>query len=287
MKILIALVFSLLMATAHGQIVKQVLDRNSLLPVPFATIKVLHQGRGVVASETGEFQLQISPDDSVLISCVGYFSKVIIGKNIGTKILMEPKTNYLPNLILRNHIAIGAVTIGQTNDKIKPLEYWGPGGSNLKEEFAQKMNLPDSVCSYQLTKVFIPAKKIRCPGSIFLHIYYEDPKSEFPGEEIFIKMISANNIKLEKQEIIIDLNRDSIYLSSSAYFFISVSWPEEAYNSKCTTVIAVSSSSSQTTYCRFIDSNNYNWFHFGLSKNSSGNNQYSATLFYAVLDKLK
>ncbi len=125
-------------------------------------------------------------------------------------------------MTIQSHTIVESVLIGDKSKKLKNLEYWGPAGSNLKEEFAQKMELPDSISTYKVKKLFVPSKKISCQGPLLLHIYRIDLISQLPGEEIFMKMIPGDKMKYQKKKLLIDVSGENIYLDSSKYFFISI-----------------------------------------------------------------
>ena len=74
----------------------------------------------------------------------------------------------------------------------------------------------------------------------------------------------------EEQKALIDVNSDSIYLHNERCFFVSVAWPEDAYtNHHCVTTIQLSTSSKESSFSRWLNSNNYNWFPFAYSKPES------------------
>jgi hypothetical protein len=271
----------------YSQTSRQVIDKNTVLPVPFATIKLINKKGGVITSEKGEFHLQFNPDDSVLISCVGYYPIILIGKDIRSTISLAPKFKSLANVTIQSHIIVESVLIGDRSKKYEDIEYWGPGGLNLKEEFAQKMELPDSTSSYKIKKIFIPSKKIRCQGPLFLRIYTADTISQLPGEEILIKMIPGDKMKYQKKKLLIDVSEENIYLDSVKYFFISIGWPEDTYSSNCITVIVTYRKSQQKSYTRGLNCNDYKWWQFGFFNDRNGNSYQATTVYSALLDKLK
>ncbi len=287
MRAFLLLVLIFFTSITYSQVSSQIIDKNTLLPVPFATIKVLNKKGGVIASEKGEFQIQLSPDDSILISCIGYYSIMLIGKEIKSTISITPKYKSLVNVTIQTHTIVESILIGDKSKKFKDLEYWGPGGLNLKEEFAQKMELPDSISTYRLKKLFIPSKKIGCQGPLLLHIYAADTISQVPGEEIFMKMIPGDKMKYHKRKLLIDVSGENIYFDSTKYFFLSIGWPEEDYSSNCITVIMISRNSSQRSYTRYLNSNDYKWRQFGFFKDHNGIPYQASTVYSTLLDKLK
>ena len=123
MRTLLLLFLIFFSTITYSQTSRLVIDKNTLLYVPFATIKVLNKKGGVIASEKGEFQLQFNPDDSVLISCVGYYPIILIGKEIKSTISLAPKFKSLPNVTIQSHTIFESVLIGDKSQKFKNLEY--------------------------------------------------------------------------------------------------------------------------------------------------------------------
>ena len=86
--------------------VRKLFDKQTNLPVSFATIKVLNSPKGTIAGEDGNFQLKIEPSDSVLITSVGYYSIILSGKNISTKLYLEPKIKQLSEITIKPQKAL-------------------------------------------------------------------------------------------------------------------------------------------------------------------------------------
>src|SRR5262245_17488763 len=72
MKFLFCPILIISCSLSFAQPVRTVTDKQTNAPVPYATIKVLHAPRGIIASDKGEFQLQIDNSDTVLVTSVGY-----------------------------------------------------------------------------------------------------------------------------------------------------------------------------------------------------------------------
>src|SRR5258706_9100529 len=103
MKLVWIFIFLLKFNPAFSQTVSgKILDQKTNSPIPYATVKILHTPKGVIASNKGEFELNIDAADSVLFSCVGYYQKILVGEEIRTEIFMEPKIKMLEDVIVKD-----------------------------------------------------------------------------------------------------------------------------------------------------------------------------------------
>ena len=73
---LIIIIITLLIisfATAHAQIkVKAILLDNKSIPIPYANVYNKNTRHGVIANAEGRFEMDCRPNDSIVISCIGY-----------------------------------------------------------------------------------------------------------------------------------------------------------------------------------------------------------------------
>jgi hypothetical protein len=271
-------------ASAIAQPIRKVVDLQTGSIVPYATVKVLHSPRGVIANEKGEFKLKISEADSVLFSSVGYVTIVVTGKQIRDTVFLLHTMNNLPVVKVENRKPTKVLLLG-TAEKLKNTENFGPSGTKTREEFAQPFELPEASSIYYIKKVFIPVTKYRCWGPLLVHVYKADPSSRFPGEEIFIKMVKVDDKNVENGILAVDLSSDKIYISNSPTFFISIGWPETT--DKCITSIQLSRSSTEKTYSRQLAGKNYNWFPFGYFKDKFGKPYQAKTMYTVEVDQYK
>jgi hypothetical protein len=198
------LIFSILLCRAYGfaQPLRKVLDKQTGLPVSYATVKVLHQPRGVIASDKGEFVLSLDRSDSVLFSCVGYEEKILIGGQIDTIIFLFPKIKTLSQVTIGKKIPARSIVLGEKIKRSKDERYWLV--SSAQEEFAQRIDIPDSSHVYKIKKVIIPTGKYTCPGSLLLRIYTPDSITGLPGEPLLLKFVEVRRSGTRK-EVIIEL----------------------------------------------------------------------------------
>jgi CarboxypepD_reg-like domain len=274
------------------------MDSQTNTPVAFATVKVLNKPAGVIASDKGEFDLNIDPADSVLISCVGYASKILTGKNIAAVIYLDKKIKTLKEVAVRERKWIRSVVLGNgvayldsniscrvnSPEAFETAECHPWVGGN-KSEFAEKIELPSNDLDYKIKKIIIPVSKGSRWGPVLLHLYYEDSGSDNPGEEFLLKQIDVKKEIVKKNKIYIDLSAENIYLTDSRSFFIGISWEkgEQEYHTRLSLI-----KSDKTTYTRVLLDNNYNWFKRGGFK--FGNSEtliFTNTIYAAELDEMK
>ncbi len=87
-----------------------ILDEESTEPLPYATIALMHEGRGTVSNSNGEFGIKISPEnygDTLMISYLGYFAREIpVRQSLGNnfRIAMRREFISIPEIIIKNQI---------------------------------------------------------------------------------------------------------------------------------------------------------------------------------------
>jgi len=287
MRVFLTLILTSIPYLMNSQTVRKIVDSNSKFPVPFATIKFLNKPNGLIASEKGEFDAAIEKSDSVLISSAGYYSSILTGDKIEAIIYLAPKIKTLTDIKIKSKRIVRSLLIGNNDQKFKDAFNWGPAYNGMKEEFAQKMELPDSSLTYRVKRILIPVSKIRCWGSFFIRVYSADSSGTLPGEELFMKSVSVNETNVRKKQVEIGVSDSNLFIHESRLFFVSVSWPEEAYHNKCLTAIMVSKNSNQLTYVRRLTSKNYTWSQFETLKKPDGTSDQAATMFSVLVEELR
>jgi len=136
------------------------------------------------------------------------------GDIIGESIFLIPKIKVLSEVSVGNRKLLRTILLGNKVKKFEKDINWGPGSSDSKEEYAQRIDLPDSTLIYKIKKVYIPVRKFVSWGSLLVRIYSEEPGTEFPGEELAIRMVEVDNKMIRKDQLVIDLADLGISLSS-------------------------------------------------------------------------
>ncbi len=282
MKYLLILVGSFLSFELAAQEKRRILDRVTEMPVSYVTIKVLNSVRGVIGSAVGEFTIKVERGDSILFSCAGYTPIIILGNRIESIVYMEPRLIELKTVFIESKILSGTLTIGNEKKIAKGDITWGPSPSGSYDEFAQKIILPDSPVNFKITKVFIPIKKLNCIGPILLRVYYADSSKNQPGVEILNKLIDAANMPIKKNILSIDVNTDNLFFYGADSFFVSITWPPEAFYNKCLTGILLSKHSVSQTYSRTLTINSFKWFPFVGRFKDKNDNHFEPRTYFAI-----
>jgi hypothetical protein len=273
-----------------------ILSKETKSPVPFATVKVLHQPRGVIASEKGDFMLEIDLFDSVMISSVGYETKILIGKEIDSIIYLTPKIKSMAEVIVGKKHLLRTIILGNGAnylnktircrlDESGPKDDcwpWGPGFE--KDEFAERIDLPDSSLHYVIKKIIIPVTR-KCKNPLLLHIYNADPNSEFPGEELLRKAVHFKFLAHNKA--LVDISNDNITLHATKSFFIGFGWVWGEDGEDCDIHILLKKMEKGNTYSRTLGSKDYYWFNFSKHRNFEKEEYTVASLYAVKLDEMK
>ena len=239
---------------------RTVLDKHSNLPVAYATVKVLQQKKGTITSEQGRFELELNENDSLLVSCVGYQTKII---RAGEEriIYLEPKAAILNEVTVTNRKTLRTLRLGYSGKIPRQVINWGP--SENKEEFAQKIELPAAGNYYRLKRIYLPVKNLNCEGTLLLSIYEEDTVSGFPGEAIFVRPVKAVT---HKKMLAVDIAAEDIIIYGRRSFYISLGWLPGAATQNCVATILMSAAAGSSTFSRTLTSPTFNWVLFGTLK---------------------
>lgn len=267
---------------------RKILDIQTKSPASYATVKILHTPKGVIASNKGEFELSIDAADSVLFSCVGYQQKILIGKEIGTEVYLEPKIKTIETVTVKGKKTIRTIVLGNTDKNIKGDQNWRLTEYG-KDEFAQKIELPDSSLFYKINKIYIPIKKSKRWGwgPLLLHIYSTDTVSEYPGEELLIKPLHFSNKDVRQNRAIIDISSENLYLYHSKSFFVGISSLQDTVTENGLTMLLLSKSSDARTYSRTLHSTSFAWIPFGLLMDWSINPNSARTYYSVEVEEMK
>lgn len=266
-------------------------DAVTGVPVPFATIKVLHSTKGVIATEEGEFELLADRSDSIIITSVGYEQLLITGDNFGMVTSLQPKIKTLGEVTMRDKKYLRTVILGNgagvLNEDIscrkKEGDCWNWGPSDIKEEFAEKILLPSRTLTYQLRKIIVPVCKGSCWGNLLLHVYAENGTSLFPGEEVFVKAIDPGTLPVKANKLEIDLSMEKLYFENNDHLFISFGWLPGATKQKCITAMVFPSAKAEiNTYSRSLASASYQWKPMGLVEGKGDDLHIRPSSMYAV-----
>ena len=169
--------FSLLLflwSTGQAQTILKayLFDKTRRQPIPFATIKVLHKPSYTFSDSIGNFKVEASTSDTILITSIGFVTLKTTGFPIDT-IYLDPISKELSPVILVQKKLASTSILGIAS---KADFRWGliPG-----DEFAQKIYLSLNTKEYcKIKKVIISMERISNETPLLLHIYSVDTYKE-------------------------------------------------------------------------------------------------------------
>jgi hypothetical protein len=258
-------------------------DKETGLPVAFATIKLLHTTKGAVSNDLGYFLINIDDTDTMFVSSIGYQAKKLLGAAIDSVIFLERHVNTLNTVIIRETIPVRTIVLGNgaafLNENLK-CKYpnsgrdsmncfpWAP--SNLKEEWAERIELPDSSRNYKINKIYVPTRKH--PGSygaLWVRVYATGEANGLPGEELYSSIVKVNARDIKKNKVVLNMDKENWQVNHMSSFFISVGWPPNVSYSKGFTTISSFVLYRENSFHRHLNSTYYLWMpwsYMGVSK---------------------
>jgi len=272
------LVFMTCSATLPAQEYR-VIHQKDGSPVPYATIKVLHQAKGVIANGDGRFRLEISPTDTLLITSVGFKGLILPAAGMKREIPMQEANQKMKTLVIEKGLPRVNLQLGPK--KWDARSEWNWGDSNDRTEFAQRIDLPSHADIYFLRRIVIPLGITDCSGPLLLHLYEVD-SSGSPGAAFFQKAVFLDKKNVKKGQLSIDLATDRIQLEDMHAFFVGISWGTERFKG-CPAILMSRTDSPQTVYSRTLTQPTYDWFRFGAGRDRFGLPMKLTTLYRAEL----
>lgn len=283
MKHLSFLIFLILPFHLLAQVKRRVLDKETGLPISYVTIKVLNSKKGSIGTADGEFYLKIEGSDSVSFSCAGYSPIVISGNKIADQIYMTPKPIVLHQVVVNSKPYLQTIVIGNEKKISSGELIWGPSPtSGSYDEFAQKIVIPDSINLARIKKILIPIKKQRCTGPLLLRIYNSNDTDNNPGLEVMSILINKGDMPIKKNILYIDVSNENLFYNKSDSFYVSITWPPEAFSNKCITGLLLSSESLSQTYLRSLNVDSFSWSLFQGQFSSKKDEYINPKTFFAV-----
>lgn len=289
MKCLILCVVSIVsVSRLFGQQAIKVIDRSTNLPVSYTTIKILNSALGTIATAEGIFALHINPGDSVLFTCAGYGDTILIGKEIGKIVYLNQKIIELKPVVIGTQKGNGTIVIGNDKKIQKGDIAYGLFSAKTDNPYyigdvAQKIIIPESIRLLKINKIFIPVKRYgKCFGPLLLRVYLPDTIGSHPGTAILNRLITTESDLLIKNRLFsVNVSANNLFFNGSDSFFVSISWPPEAFNGGCGTTLLLSKSSDAESIYGSPYINSSRWVPFGKWKFLNGT-EVEVKTFYSV-----
>lgn len=217
----------LFICTSYGQFLEGiVLDRDSKKKLAYATIYINETSAGTFADQKGCFKLDISkyPNKPITVSAVGYYSKTIERKEIGSyeTISLKPKVYNIDETVIESN---SLVKQRKNNLRIFKEEFLGTTRNSWKCEI---LNENDITFNYNndddTLKAFIKNPlKIHNKALGFYITYYMDVFEYYKDKEF---VFFVGNFLFEEDSLlkstIIRRNREETYIGSRMHFLRSL-----------------------------------------------------------------
>ncbi|HTH30872.1 MAG TPA: carboxypeptidase-like regulatory domain-containing protein [Lacibacter sp.] len=200
------------------------IDAESKKAVPFATIYVQSINLITDADSSGLFEIEIAPDDTLLVTSIGYREQKISASEL-KKVFVIPLQ---PLPVQLREVFIGnrkLMTVGFMKGKKK----FGMNSDDcVRYEMATRINIPDNVKQFQIKSISIGGIGFNAENPVRIHIYsvgkYGEPHGEILKKDIVIK---ENNSR--SNVLVIDVEDQEIFLNDKQ-FFVGVQWIADSIN---------------------------------------------------------
>jgi hypothetical protein len=229
-------------------------DATTRTGIPYATVKIVNKVGGTYADDEGRFEVNTGANDSLMVTCVGYMSKIVIPRH--DTIFLEPVSINLGEVKV-NAAKLKEYSIGLKSSN-RGVKYLFCG--NLVFEMVLKVNIPESYLFYRIKGVKIDAHNIDAKSLARLHIYSPNkagfPDIELLTEDIIINdHIKANNaIDLSKLNLI--FNERVLFVGFEAILSDNAFNPR---NGECFGFGLTYDENEPLTYTRILRDPKYQW----------------------------
>ncbi len=222
------LFFSVLMLTTfssftQGVIIKGVIySKEEKLRVPYATIQLSGTKNIIDSDENGYFEITArSEKDSLFITSIGFKNfaiSVTYFKNTDS-VFLEENFLKMDEVHIKNPVL---KTFGIVNEKMGSSRIGGTGAE--RSELTTLIEIPTSIESYYISKVFIRGKRFSEENPVRLHLYAVN-ENGLPGDELLKKQVIIAKQAFNTKNSIITIDvKDQNILLEEASFFVGIEW---------------------------------------------------------------
>jgi hypothetical protein len=216
---LLLIAFCVLSRTTAQSI--HIVDSRDKRPLPYATVRSIDYKTGTYSDSNGVVILSNSFQDSIIISSVGYKTKILKRDEVrNDTVYMDRDIRNLPSLTVSPMKYSREVTFGIL--KAKKSVGWTSGG--FGDEFAQKIAFPDSTKKYKIKTVRIGIERIEPDIPVILHIY-DLASNGYPRNNLLQSTILLNkeNFNKRKKIVELDVSKENIIITDPSCF-IGIEW---------------------------------------------------------------
>lgn len=239
----------------------QIIDSITKERISFATINVRSQ-LFFEADSSGEFRYAPQKNDTILLTCVGYFDKQIADLSTCPS---EIKLVHKP--IELNNVYVGkfkTIQVGIINAK---KDFSMTANLGYRSEYAALVIIPDEVNKYSVQriyfKVYTKSAKTGNMNPVRIHVYDVNNDGS-PGDDLLENDIVLTSIILKGKYLVVDIPEPN-KIQKQRSFFISMQWlnvQKDTIDYKQPQIAFEKSQNSKSTWMRQSNFNKYNWIQF-------------------------
>lgn len=204
-----------------------VINKKDSSRVPYATVGLIKENIGINADENGNFILSSGkpqPNDSLVISCVGFVTQKISIANItvsNTRIELEEQVTAMKDLLLVARTEWSTATLNDFTDCGNAFL----GSSGYLQQVAQ--HFVSAAENSRLIKLSICRSPVKPGKALFrIRIYAMDTITGGPGEDLCDKIIE---VKTRHEMVKVNLEEYKIRIPGKD-FFVAVEWLKIPFN---------------------------------------------------------
>ncbi|MEO7314043.1 MAG: carboxypeptidase-like regulatory domain-containing protein [Ginsengibacter sp.] len=207
----------------QGVFIKGVIySKGGKLPVSYATIQLSGTKNIIDSDENGYFEIFANSEkDSLLITCIGFKSYTIPVRYFKDtdSVFLEENFLKMDEVHIKNPVL---KTFGIVNEKMGSSRIGGTSAG--RSELTTLIEIPTSIESYYISKVFIRGKRFREENPVRLHIYAVN-ENGLPGEELLKKQVIIAKQFFDTKNNIITIDvKDQNILLENVSFFVGIEW---------------------------------------------------------------
>jgi len=229
-------------------------DAVSRKGIPYATVKVLNKPDGTYADSLGRFEVKTKANDSLLLTCVGYVSIIVVYQR--DTIFLDPVVVDLGEVKVRSKKS-KEYAVGLADSKRNETLFLC---GNVNVENSLMIKIPDFFTYYRIKGVQFNAKHENGIAPVRLHIYTQG-KDGMPDKELLSKDVIIN--KYLKSNGQIDLSSLNLVVNDRVLFVgiedILSNTKFSLKNGECIGFGFTSEEKQQLTYDRTLLDPKYHW----------------------------
>lgn len=263
MKSTLIIFLLLICITANSQQIRrfQIIDSITKERISFATINVRSQ-LFFEADSSGEFRYAPQKNDTILITCVGYFDKQITDLSTCPS---EIKLVHKP--VELNNVYVGKFKTMQVGIINAKKDFSMTANLGYRSEYATLVTIPDEVNKYSVQRIYFKVyTKSAITGNmnpVRIHVYGVNNDGS-PGDDLLENDIVLTSIILKGKYLVVDIPEPN-KIQKQRSFFISMQWlnvQKDTIDYKQPQIAFEKSQNSKSTWMRQLNFNKYNWIQF-------------------------